>query len=275
MSSAPRTPDEAPTAILFTDLDGTLLDFETYRPSPRATDAIRQLHARGVAVIPVSSKTAAEVLPLRRELGLTGPAVTEGGGVIVDASGRQRPLGLTRRELTAALDRLRHAGFPVRGMSEMAAAEVAARTGLTTDAAERAMSRRASEPFIIEDRGETATTAELDAVAARHGASVVRGGRFWHLLGRGVDKAVGVREVLRLLGANGPTAAVGDAWNDLPMLAEVDHGFLLGDEVADAEVPAGVLRIGVRGPEGFARVVERLKDELLGGGEECRPGEAS
>jgi mannosyl-3-phosphoglycerate phosphatase len=245
---------------LFTDLDGTLLDFETYLPSRQAESAIRRLGVCGVAVVPVSSKTAAEVLPLMGEIGLDGPAVTEGGGVIIDRDGAEHPMGLQRKDLIAVLDRLRERGVPVRGMSEMDVDEVVGRTGLASDAARRAMTRHASEPFVVSDPEASPATAAMDQIAARFGAAVIRGGRFWPLVGAGVDKAVGLREALRLLGTNGPTAAVGDAWNDLPMLAAVDHGFLLGDAVSAEDTPSGVTRVDVCGPAGFTLVADRLAD---------------
>jgi predicted mannosyl-3-phosphoglycerate phosphatase (HAD superfamily) len=41
--------------IVFTDLDGTLLDFRTYHPSPPAVALLRALAKLRILVIPVSS----------------------------------------------------------------------------------------------------------------------------------------------------------------------------------------------------------------------------
>ncbi len=68
--------------MLFTDLDGTLLDLQTYRPSASAVAALRALAANRVAVAAVSSKTAAEIGPL------LGATVAEDG----------IPAGVTRLE---------------------------------------------------------------------------------------------------------------------------------------------------------------------------------
>ena len=67
-----------PRGAIFPDLDGTLLDFHTYLPLPPAVALLRELEAMQIRVIPVSSKTSAEVRPLMKELGLSGPAVLEG-----------------------------------------------------------------------------------------------------------------------------------------------------------------------------------------------------
>jgi len=245
--------------VLFTDLDGTLLDLHTYRPSPAAKAALRTLAAQCVAVVPVSSKTAGEIGPLLGELGLVGPAIAEGGAVLIEEGGRERVLGTLRPRLIEILREVAGRGLPLRGLSEMSVAEVAERTGLEPGAAARAMARLASEPFVMLHALERDELGQLEAELGRLGAGVVRGGRFWHLAGIGVDKALGVRSVLGSWGEPRPaTAAVGDAWNDLPMLEAVEVGFLLGDAVDADELPAVVTRLEAVGPAGFVEAVRRL-----------------
>jgi len=248
--------------VIFTDLDGTLLDFRTYRPSPRAVALLRDLTKLGILVIPVSSKTAAEVRPLMAELGLVGPAVVEGGPVIVLEEGSEKVTGPCRADLIAVLHQLRDRGWAVRGMSEMSVEEVMELTGLGDAAARRAMTRSASEPFVLTGEPSGFEEGNLVEAAAELGASVARGGRFRHLLGRGIDKGAGVREVLAVITAveGIKIAAIGDAWNDLPMLEEVDLGFLLGNVVEPEAVPPGVTRLERIGPQGFVDAVGRILD---------------
>lgn len=241
--------------LLFTDLDGTLLDRESYRTSAEALALVAELRAAGVWTIPVTSKTAAEVEELVQIAEFAPVAVAEGGAVIVEQWRGYRVVGRRRDSLVPLLDRLRRRGFPVRGMSEMSVAEVSDRTGLGRAAAERAMDRLASEPFTMESPAglEPGWEAELAASARAAGAEVARGGRFWHLTGLGVDKGTGLAEVRRLLDPTGRlrTGAVGDARNDLPMLVAVEVAYLLGGRVPASEVPAGVERIAEDGPAGF------------------------
>jgi len=250
-----------PRGALFTDLDGTLLDFETYRPSPQAVAALENLKHADIWVIPVSSKTADEVRPLLHELGLPGPAVAEGGAVLVRVDGTVDVLGPPRSELVAVLGHLTADGWPVRGFSVMDVGEVSRITGLDAAAAHRAMNRLASEPFCTTRPLDEKETGELEAAVAALKAAVVRGGRFWHLMGVGVDKATGMRRIQAIIGGSGiPTAALGDAWNDLPMLAAADLGFLLGDTVEEQSVPEGVVRLRAAGPSGFADCARRVLD---------------
>ena len=113
--------------------------------------------------------------------------------------------------------------------------------------------------MLTDERSPAATAGVADAIA-KLGASLARGGRFRHLIGRGVDKGAGVRAVLAMISTvdRVKTAAIGDAWNDLPMLEEADLGFLLGNAVNLEAVPPGVTRLEQTGPQGFIDAVGRI-----------------
>lgn len=65
--------------IVFTDLDGTLLDHDTYDGSS-ALPALQALRTKDFPLILASSKTGAEIKPLRSELQLERwPATVENG----------------------------------------------------------------------------------------------------------------------------------------------------------------------------------------------------
>src|SRR5262245_16745201 len=68
--------------LVFTDLDGCLLDEHTYSWE-RARPALEALRARGVPLLLCSSKTRSEMEALARELGLAWPYVVENGGAFV------------------------------------------------------------------------------------------------------------------------------------------------------------------------------------------------
>ncbi len=245
--------------VLFTDLDGTLLDFESYRPSAEALATLDMLKRVHILTVPATSKTADEVWPLLEELGLAGPAVVEGGAVVMHADGSKDVDGPPRSALVEVLARLAGDGWPIRGMSEMSVGEVVRITGLDDTGARRALNRLASEPFVTTRTLSTAEIAKLETAVAKRGAGLVRGGRFWHLMGAGVDKASGMDRALQAIGEVGIlTAAIGDAWNDLPMLAAADLGFLLGERVERSVTPGGVVRLPVCGPAGFALAARRI-----------------
>ena len=67
--------------VVFTDLDGTLLDHHSYSWAA-AEEALKELERRRVPLVLVTSKTRAEVEALQRKLGSVQPFVTENGGGI-------------------------------------------------------------------------------------------------------------------------------------------------------------------------------------------------
>ncbi len=79
------------TAVVVSDLDGTLLHRETYS-FDEALPGIASLKERAIPVILVSSKTRAEIEPIREALGLEDPFVVENGGrPIYRAARSKRP----------------------------------------------------------------------------------------------------------------------------------------------------------------------------------------
>ena len=223
--------------IVFTDLDGTLLDHDTYS-FQAALPALRKLESLDVPVIPVTSKTLAEMEKIMREIGLQGPCIVENGGLIafpvdyfpdlqhLPLSGPYRVdnLAADYAEILAALNRLREAqGYRFAGFSDLSAAQVSALTGLSENDAGRARQRLCSEPLIWQDT-ETAFTrfnADLDKLNYR----CLRGGRFWHVMGA-TDKALAIERLTGYYARNGviglTSVALGDSPNDRQMLESAD-----------------------------------------------------
>ena len=262
--------------LIVTDLDGTLLDAETYAFTP-ARPALTALADRGIPLVLCSSKTRAEMEPLAGELGLETPLIVENGGAIVVSArllpvlppGGMRvgerlvvPLGSTRSALIAALGELaEEVGVEVRPFAAMTAAEVAVLTGLGAEAAERALQREWDEPFVVDAEAGPDATARLEEAARRRGLRVTHGGRFHHLTGTS-DKGLAVRMILRLLPLepDGRTVGLGDAANDLPMLEVVDRPIVMPrkdggiDPVLGAALPEAERAPGP-GPAGWAAAV--------------------
>ncbi len=264
------------TRLVVTDLDGTLLDEDTYDLAP-ARPGLDALRERRLSLVLCSSKTRAEMEPLARELGLDAPLIVENGGAIVlrarmlpflPPGGRRDgdrlvvPLGTARSALVAALDEVaEEAGVAVRSFAVMTPGEVAERTGLGREAAARALKREWDEPFVVDPEGGDGTTARLEEAARRRGLRVTRGGRFHHLTGTS-DKGLAVRMVLQLLphDSHGRTVGLGDAANDLPMLEAVDRPILMPrrDCTVDAALAAalpGAERAPEPGPAGWSAAI--------------------
>jgi mannosyl-3-phosphoglycerate phosphatase len=267
--------NEVPRAVIFTDLDGTLLDHRTYDASP-ALPALREARAAGVPVVLCSSKTRAELVAWQRRLDVVGPLIAEnGGGVFLTGGGplsacfSEELAGLPARSFGARYEVLRAAlveareslQFALRGFGDMELAEVSELTGLSRAEAALARERDYDEPFLFE--GQQPTGPELDRVRswlAAKGLRIVRGGRLWHLTGEN-DKGTAVRWLLsaweRTSGVCPHSLALGDSENDLPMLAAADEGVLVArpDGTHFAPAPENVRRASGAGPAGWGEAV--------------------
>lgn len=209
------------TWVVFTDLDGTLLDSDSYAWEA-AIPALAVLRDRGIPVVPCTSKTWAETRWLQERMGVQGPAVVENGGGVYFGE-ELVALGTPHACVLQVFHEMRAACPAMRGMSDMDVAEVARRTGLPPEVAALARRREFDEPFVVEAEGVLSEAAR--EIAIRNGLTISRGGRFFHLHGAS-DKGRGVREVRARLG---PVRAVGlgDSEVDAPLLAEVDVPILM------------------------------------------------
>ena len=245
--------------VLFTDLDGTLLDAVTYR-FDAARPGLEALRRAGIPVVASTSKTRAEMVPLMRSLGLRGPCVVENGGAIFE-KGAARPLGATGSRLLRGYALLKErAGGALRGFHEMSDAELSAETRLSLDEASRARRREFDLPFSILGK-DGSLAAALGAEARKLGLRISRGGRFYHLHGQS-DKGKALKIVLRRWRGR-RAAAIGDSANDLPMLKAASLAFAVKtrEERHDPDLVSGVpqLRLIDRaGPEGWAIAVDQL-----------------
>lgn len=225
------------TVIVFTDLDGTLLDRETYSVTA-AVPALAELERRGIPVVFATSKTGDEVAALRPILSNRHPSIIEnGGGIDVPAGsfGSETPaetitLGVPYERIRSVLETLRsESGFDFIGFGDMSAKQVASITGLSEVEASRAQNRRSSEPLVWTDTRAARIAFERRLIA--EGLAMVRGGRFWHVQGN-TDKADGVEELReRFRDAAGAdyvlTIAAGDSPNDRRMLEACDISIVI------------------------------------------------
>jgi mannosyl-3-phosphoglycerate phosphatase len=150
--------------VIVSELDGTLLDHETYS-TDTALPALGRLRDAGIPLVLCTSKTRAELEPLRRALGNTHPFIVENGGGVflrlgyfpfaIDNTARRDAYdvivpGDRYEDLVRALRRAsRASGFAVRGFADMSDDQVARETGMTDVAAHAARQREFDEPFVI------------------------------------------------------------------------------------------------------------------------------
>lgn len=269
--------------LVFTDLDGTLLDHHTYSFAA-ALPALERLRKTRVPVIPVTSKTLAELAPLMQVLDNPHPCIAENGGLIAVPPGYFEALdghplqeGYRVIELSSGYETLVQTArrlrtehqYQFRGFSDMSDAEVAACTGLSAADATRARRRLCSEPLLWLDTA--AAFAQFRQALQTAGLQLVQGGRFWHLMGNH-DKASAIQQLCEQYRRAGlqriRTVALGDSPNDIPMLRAVDIPIVIrrpdGSCLSlETQAPASCSELS--GPTGWNQTMLRLLDAAAAG----------
>ena len=268
-----------PPLLIFTDLDGTLLNAEDYAYGA-ALPLLEKLKQARIPILPVTSKTRAEVAPLMQTLNLRDPFVVENGSAIfipLDHSEFDLPEGedidsyrlvqlgcsyvMTRAGLKAIAQSL---GRPLKGFGDWSIDQVQQMTGLNAQESSQAKAREFTEPFMTP---KNVASELLQASAAELGFRVVVGDRFSHCIGAEAGKGQAIARLKHLYrGAAHPlvTIGLGNSPNDLDMLENVDHAIVLPGKngphpkLADrgwtiAPAPA---------PEGWVLAVEELLASL-------------
>jgi len=230
--------------VVFTDLDGTLLDYSTYS-FEKALPALQLLKERYIPLIISSSKTAKEIMYYREKLDTYHPFISEnGGGIFIPKNYFKFKLAYTEYEITEendylviglgapysdlrkALENLRREGFNVRGFGDMNVQEVAEITQISTAEAYMAKERDFDEPFIFE--GTEEETIQLFKAITAGGFHCTKG-KFFHILGNS-DKGKAVSILIDLYAkalGEVTTIALGDSPNDVPMLERVEYPIIV------------------------------------------------
>lgn len=250
-------------ALVFTDLDGTLLDHDTYEPGD-AAETLKQLLNAGASVFFCSAKTLSEQKALARHLDVEVGYITENGAeAVLSSFDMPHRFGVgydqIRETAAAAAAQL---GLELRGYGDMTVQEVAAATNMPLDQASRAKERCCTETLVgLSDDN----AARLARTLADSGLHLQRGARFWSIQGDH-DKGRAVQWVIaemRQRGVGGDSFGIGDGPNDVEMLVAVDHPILVkrpDSTWAELGIP-GVLRIDAVGPDGWVKAAQYVMGE--------------
>lgn len=263
--------------IIYTDLDGTLLDAHSYSYAP-ASATLAFLKEKRIPVIPCTSKTHIEVSALRHQLGLNTPFIVENGSAIFFEKD-YFPLvdqkvstlngysvivtGKSYEEISVFFNVLKNTfGVVLKGFHDMEPGEIQLLTGLDRSAALQARERFFSEPFVLPDKNFDPNP--LIKFAEQQGFRILRGNRFFHLLGKS-DKGQAMKLLNRLYGLNRDpsitTIALGDSLNDLEMLQAADIPVLInkpsGKHQQGFDLP-GLIRTNAAGPAGWDEAIRRI-----------------
>jgi len=270
-----------PKLVIFTDLDGTLLDRNTYSFEP-ALPALRLIRQKDIPLILTSSKTRAEIEFCQAQLQINDPLISENGGAAFipkgyfsfpfpynSDSGEYSILefGTYYPKIVEVLNSIKkETEIPIKGFSDLTEGELVSLCGLSIKEAKFSKKREYDEPFLIEG-GE----GEVEIVKKKikeKGMNYAWGGRFHHILGKN-DKGKAVKMMKKLFENEYfsiTTLGVGDSLNDFPMLLAVDHPiFLKEKEGLLPDIPSAIQNLVIfegTGPEAWNRAIQNFVTEF-------------
>ena len=283
LAAAYKTGSVRPFLLIFTDLDGTLLDQQDYA-FDHALPALKRVRNLDIPLILTTSKTRIEVQFLQQKLNINEPFITEnGGGIFFPRSYRGFLIkGALKKDVFQCLclgrsyetirkfinDDIKKR-FPVRGFGDLSVAEIMNLANLSRQEAKNAQCREFTEPLLVENPDDV---PQLIALALQAGLKLTRGDRFFHLIDQKQDKGKAVKKVTEIfrehLGEKIRTIGLGNSRNDLPMLENVDIPVLISHPGGHYE-DTGLLNIRKApypGSRGWNAAVMELLDDFTRNG---------
>ncbi len=256
--------------VVFTDLDGTLLDHHSYS-FEAALPALNMLKQRHIPVVLNSSKTRPEMEQLRIDLENTSPFICENGGALIIpatefGTPQEQVINFAEpiEQIIAVLADLRQQGFAFRSFNDMSEADVADITGLSLSRAKSAKQRLATEPLLW--NGSDEELLQFEAAVGQRNLQLVKGGRFYHVMGQ-YDKGDAMAYLMERYRESDPqkqwcSVALGDSNNDERMLELADYSMVIkgvnSDSVLVNSSKPNLVRSNAPGPEGWNETITKL-----------------
>lgn len=235
-----------PSVLIFTDMDGTLLDHHTYSHQD-ADKLLGELEQKNIPVMACTSKTAAELIELRKPLNNRHPFIAENGAAVFIPIGYfptqpedtemvgdfwVKSFVEDRETWIKKLHQLSHRFTgEFRNYANMTVADIAEITGLSESDARLSAARQFSEPVLWEgsDERKRAFIKALNDIDV----PTLQGGRFIHLSGQ-CDKGKAMMWLTQCFVEDGVppiTISAGDSQNDIAMLEASDCALLIPSPV--------------------------------------------
>ena len=255
--------------LVFSDLDGTILDSETYSPA-EARPGLLLLQRENITLVPASSKTFDEMCLVVHDIGCRGPFIFENGGGIAypqDDGFYIHAMGPGLQDLSDGFGILLSLmEKPPRLVRDMDLSEIMERTGFDIEKAQKVLLRRFTLPFVPE--GPPLNHDQIvtwNQHLEKWGFHVTRGERFHYFTSLYSSKGEAMVELIRYYHEEKgiekiSSVAIGDSINDISMLNLSDMAYVVrqkdGSSIRVNNEHVYVTK--APGPAGFTEAIKDL-----------------
>ena len=214
---------ETSSIWVVSDVDGTLMD-HSYDLTP-ARETIKTLQDLSIPVILCTSKTAAEVNVIRKNLNLTDPYIVENGAAIHGESLKKVNgkiiLGEKYEVLEVILKNIsEEIDFKLTPLNDISDKDATALTGLKGNSLSLMRERHWSMPFL---NPPDHLEKKIYLSCKNFDVEVFRGNRMSHLLSKNSNKGKAINALKKYSNnQNMQIIGLGDSPNDLPLLLNSD-----------------------------------------------------
>jgi len=245
--------------ILFTDLDGTLMEHDTYSVEP-ARAALQALAELNIQPIINSSKTGAEIEQVQKVLKLSAPYVCENGAALCNYQESTQVFASPRDSWLESVHQIRaQLGLQFEGFEDWNYGQISELTGLSENYAQLAKQRQFSEPIIWRDT-KTAKQ-QFESALQTLGLQLLEGGRFFSIQSD-YDKSTAMHWLRRQMAdKNSITIALGDSPNDIAMLEAADVAVIIKSAKSEQIVlasPKRIIHSNRPGPAGWQIAITEI-----------------
>ena len=230
---------------IFTDLDGTLLDYNNYSFGDLGS-YIKEIKDR-VEIIYNTSKTFSEVLYLNNKLKINFPFIVENGSCIFFPKGYlekkeidknffeyenyhgYRLTKYTSENFVDSFSNLK-SKYNFSFYSELKENKLAEITNLNFSDIKRSKKRLFTNPIFWEDTKKNLLNFKSDISLHDKNLKILKGGRFFHVLDN-YDKGIALKKFIKIINplnkSSLTTISLGDSENDLSMLKLTDYSCVI------------------------------------------------
>ena len=258
--------------LIFTDLDGSLLDKETFKFDV-IKDFFKELVRNGIIIIPNSSKTEAELLDFNEQNNLDLSFIAENGSSIHRLNKIHQNLP-DKIIISRTIDEIRNIyeenisldfENKITHILELEREKQQKILGLPLDKIKLAIKRDHSIP--IKFNGTESEKNEFTKILKNSGLTIQTGGRIMNVCDN-VNKSIAMSKALQLirkqLDDEVITIGVGDNENDIEMIEQTDYPCLVKNKNFDSSLINidNLIKSDEPSPKGWSDVIKTALQKI-------------